>query len=82
CYSILQKEVLCIFDVIKLNQIVFTTENLEISLFNQKLRAYDKATILYILEYQKKNKYTNIALAHKFKLSRNSIARWEKMFDK
>lgn len=79
CSSILQKEVLSTLDVIKLNQIIFTSEDLKTALFNQKMRSYDKATIIEILEYQKKNKLSNTKVAEEFKLSRNSIAKWKKI---
>ncbi|PQA91468.1 transposase [Chryseobacterium shigense] len=82
CYPILQKEVLSVLDVIKLNQLIFAFEDLETSIFNQKHKAYDKATILNILEYQKRNGYTNMRIADEFKLSRNSIAKWKKIFMK
>jgi hypothetical protein len=82
CNSILQKEVLSVLDVIRLNDMIFTLEDLDTSQFNQKHRSYDKASIGEILEYQKKNRYTNTRMADEFKLSRNSIAKWKKIFIK
>ncbi|AZA47448.1 helix-turn-helix domain-containing protein [Chryseobacterium carnipullorum] len=82
CSSILQKKVLSVLDVIKLNQLIFSFEDLETSLFNQKHKSYDKDTILEILDYQKKNGYTNKQVADEFRLSRNSVAKWKKIFSK
>lgn len=47
---------------------------------NGKFRAYDDKAIIQILKYQKKNRLTNIDLSREFKISRNSIAKWKKMF--
>lgn len=82
CYPILEKRVLSVLDVIKLNQMIFAFEDLETAVFNQKHKSYDKEAILEILEYQKKNKYTNKQVANEFRLSRNSIAKWKKIFIK
>jgi len=47
---------------------------------NQKLKSYDKNTILQILDYQKKHHLNNTELALHFKLSRNTVAKWKKIF--
>ncbi|OCA76614.1 transposase [Chryseobacterium contaminans] len=47
---------------------------------SRKHRSYTKKDILEILDYQKKHKLNNIQLANHFNLSRNSIAKWKKMF--
>lgn len=78
CDAILQKDVLSALDVIQLNGIIFTCEDKETSKFNQKHRSYDKASIEKILEFQKRNRYTNTQMADEFKISRNSIAKWKK----
>ncbi|UWX59487.1 helix-turn-helix domain-containing protein [Chryseobacterium oranimense] len=82
CDFILQKKALSVLDVIKLNQLIFSFEGQEIAQFNQKHRSYDEASILEILEFQRKNGYNNTELADKFKLSRNSVAKWKKMFNR
>ena len=46
----------------------------------RKFRAYNKLTIMEILEYQKKNNINNTELSRYFKLSRNTIAKWKKCF--
>ncbi len=80
CKSILRKKEIGIMDVIRLGKIIsgYTSENN--SRFNQKLKSYDKKTILEILDYQKKHRLNNSQLARHFKLSRNSITRWKKIF--
>lgn len=81
CRSILQKEALSMLDVIKLNQMIFATEDHGTAEFSRKQRSYDESSILEILEYQKRNGYNNTQIASKFKLSRNSVARWKKIFN-
>ncbi|WP_160135962.1 helix-turn-helix domain-containing protein [Chryseobacterium sp. c4a] len=78
CDVLLQKETLSLLDVIQLNQKIFNRD--ENSSFNQKLRAYDKDAIVKILIYQKKNRLSNVQLAAHFKISKNTIARWKKIF--
>jgi hypothetical protein len=80
CNPILNKEVISILDVIKLNLIIFGLNDKETQIFNQKHRSYDESTILEILDYQFKNKLNNTQLANHFKLSRNTVAKWKKHF--
>lgn len=80
CHSILKKEYLTALDVIKLNQIIFDFKNVETEQFNQSHKSYDKLTIMEILEFQKKNGYNNTQTANQFKTSRNTVAKWKKMF--
>ncbi|RXM50619.1 MULTISPECIES: helix-turn-helix domain-containing protein [unclassified Chryseobacterium] len=78
-FPLLQKDSLSALEVIKMNKMVFdTTENNED--MNQKHRCYDEETIRNILEYQRKNKFNNIQLAKHFKLSRNTVSKWRKIF--
>lgn len=69
-----------ILDIISLNDLIFEKRNLNIENHNQKLRSYDKKSILAILDYQKKNNLNNSQLSKHYKLSRNSISKWKKMF--
>jgi hypothetical protein len=82
CNSILEKKVLSVLDIIKLNHIIFAFEDQKTAKFNQKQRSYDESTILEILEYQKRKGYNNTEMADEFKMSRNSIAKWRKIFNK
>lgn len=48
---------------------------------SRRHHSYDLASIIDILEYQKKNQLNNIQLANHFKLSRNTVAKWKKSFN-
>ncbi|WP_313000891.1 helix-turn-helix domain-containing protein [Chryseobacterium gleum] len=76
CQNILNKNVLSALDVMKLNSILWKKPNI----LNQKHKSYDKASILEMLEFQKKNKLNNIQLAIHFNLSRNTVSAWKKRF--
>ncbi|WP_300674732.1 helix-turn-helix domain-containing protein [Soonwooa sp.] len=71
------KQRLSTFDVITLNQKLFGKIDDDT---NQKLRSYSKNDIIEILNYQKKNNMNNSEMANYFKISRNSIAKWKKLF--
>lgn len=62
-------------DIIRLEKKLFPQYKL-----SAEHRSYDKSTILEILEYQKKHQYNNSQLAAHFKVSRNTIAKWKKIF--
>lgn len=80
CSAVLNKSELSIFDVINLQKKLFGPENNAIGHSNQLLKSYDKPTILKILEYQKKHEMNNAALSRHFMLSRNTVAKWKKLF--
>ncbi|WP_144282061.1 helix-turn-helix domain-containing protein [Chryseobacterium echinoideorum] len=81
CQILLAKSNLSVFDIIELNRIIFgSTKEKDTEKVNQKHRSYQKSDILKMLNYQKKNKLNNSQLASHFNLSRNSIAKWKKMF--
>lgn len=77
CKTILNKQKLSVFDILELNRKIFGNHNKE---SNQKYRSYNKSTILEILSYQKRNRLNNSQLALHFKLSRNTVAKWKKIF--
>ncbi len=77
CQALLKKERLSTLDVIRLNNTIFGSHDEEL---NQKLRSYDLNTIKYILDYQKKNKLNNSQLALHFKISRNSVTKWKRLY--
>lgn len=66
--------------VIKMNEKVFAEPGRENLKCNQKHKAYDKYSIKEILNYQEKNNLNNSEMMRLFKISRNTIARWKKMF--
>ncbi len=67
-------------DVIELNEKLFGIKDKESEQFNQRHRFYNESAILEILDYQKKNGLNNLQLAKHFKLSRNTVSKWKKMF--
>ena len=76
CERLLAKKHLSVIDILELNRRIFGESQKP----SQKYRSYNKSDILHILDYQKKNNLNNIQLARHFGLSRNSVARWKKMF--
>lgn len=80
CKTLLAKENLSVLEIIKLNKIIFNDSNKMTNKFNQSQRSYQKSDILKILDYQKKHHLNNTTLSNHFKISRNTIARWKKMF--
>lgn len=80
CNPILEKSTIGLLDIIQLNTFITGKENEEKSRDNQKLKSYDKSTILQILDYQKKHKMNNTHLARHFKLSRNTVTKWKKIY--
>ncbi len=79
CNPILSKNSIDNLDIIKLNNIITGKTDKIMIKENQKLKSYDRATIMKILNHQKKNNVSNTELAIHFKMSRNTIARWKKL---
>ena len=79
CLTLLQKETLSAIDIIELNQKNFGLKK-ENEVTNQQHRSYSQSDILQILDYQKKHKLNNSQLANHFKLSRNTVSKWRKIF--
>ncbi|MGK6344358.1 helix-turn-helix domain-containing protein [Chryseobacterium sp. DT-3] len=80
CATILSKTELTTLDIIKLNEIIFSYSDRETTMFNQQHKSYDEKTIINMLIYQQKNEWNNTQLANYFKLSRNSVAKWKKIY--
>lgn len=82
CQGLLAKEDLSGLDVIRLNEKIFGKANAgtDTDRSNQKHRSYNKETIYLMLDYQKKQRLNNSQLAAHFKLSRNTVAKWKKLF--
>lgn len=76
CERLLAKSKLSVMDIVELNKRIFGASYKT----NQKYRSYRKSDILKILNYQKKHKLNNSQLANHFKLSRNTVAKWRKLF--
>lgn len=81
CEVLLNKPDLSVLDVIELNNKVFgIATDRPTEIFNQKHHSYKRNDILKILDYQKKHTLNNSQLAKHFKLSRNTVAKWKKLF--
>ncbi|MBP2615218.1 helix-turn-helix domain-containing protein [Chryseobacterium jejuense] len=80
CKFLLNKESLSVLDVIELNNKIFGLSDQMTEAFNQSHRSYNKSSILMILDYQRKNKLSNSQLAKHFKLSRNTVTKWKRLF--
>nr|WP_314494391.1 helix-turn-helix domain-containing protein [uncultured Chryseobacterium sp.] len=65
-------------EVIRFNEKIFkqSKESLE---NNQKLRTYDRETMLKILNYQKQHGFSSNYISKKYKISRTTIAKWKKI---
>jgi len=65
-------------EVIRFNEKIFkqSKESLE---NNQKLRTYDRETMLKILSYQKQHGFSSNYISKKYKISRTTIAKWKKI---
>ena len=46
----------------------------------KQYNAYDKEFIRYVLSYQKRNNLTNKDISLKFRMSRNTVAKWKRLF--
>ncbi|MGC5746433.1 helix-turn-helix domain-containing protein [Chryseobacterium sp. NFX27] len=80
CHFLLKKKKLSFLDVIKLNTLIFGENSAEGNNINQKYRSYNETIIQEILEFQSKNKLNNTQLGNYYKLSRNTIAKWRKIY--
>ncbi|MFT4223191.1 helix-turn-helix domain-containing protein [Dysgonomonas sp.] len=81
CSSYLKKENWTALDVIQINAILFAKHHKQMEIASdQKHRAYDKESVRQILHYQQVNGLNNKQLADKFRLSRNTVAKWRKLF--
>lgn len=80
CTPILRKKKLTALEVIELNELIFGLEEIETAKFNQRHKSYDESTIIKLLNFQKNNGYNNTQMADQFKMSRNTLAKWKKIF--
>jgi hypothetical protein len=80
CETILEKKIFSALDVITINNMIFGKENEKSDDHNYQHRSYDKAAIIEMLEFQKKNNLSNSQLSKHTRLSRNTISKWKKLF--
>lgn len=67
-------------EIIKFNNLIAQKQILKDSHITQQSKSYDEDSILEMLRYQKKCNINNTQLALEFKLSRNTVARWRKVY--
>ncbi|ALR29142.1 MULTISPECIES: hypothetical protein [Chryseobacterium] len=67
-------------DVLNFNELVFK-QSKESLRNNQKLKTYDKKTMLKLLQYQKKHGFSTSYMSTKYKISRTTLAKWKKTFE-
>lgn len=67
-------------DVIKMNDALFGDASIKNIGFNQKRKAYDKNSVKEMLNYQKEYGLNNSEMMRLFKVSRNTIVKWQKEF--
>lgn len=67
-------------DVLNFNEKLFS-QNREAQKNNQKLKTYDKKTMLKLLQYQKKHEFSTSYMSRKYKISRTTLAKWKKTFE-
>ena len=72
----LLKQKMSSLDVIKISEIL----NSNVTSENQKHNSYDMHSILKILEIQRLNNMTNIDISEKYKISRNTVSKWKKLY--
>ncbi len=79
--KLMNKDPLTALDIIEFNGKIFS-ENIDIyeDCFNQRHKSYQKTDILRILEYQKKHNLTNSQISQHFRISRNTISKWRRLF--
>lgn len=66
-------------EIIHINQLIFGSDKKNNN-ENQKYKTYTKSDILKILAHQKKYNLNNSEVATHFNLSRNTVAKWKKLF--
>ncbi|KQS91834.1 hypothetical protein ASG21_05075 [Chryseobacterium sp. Leaf394] len=64
-------------DIFEIERALFGNNNFA---DNQKLKSYDETTVKIVLNHQRKNKLSNLELSNKYKISRNTIAKWKKIY--
>ncbi|ROH97483.1 hypothetical protein BCF50_2330 [Chryseobacterium daecheongense] len=67
-------------DILKFNDKLFT-QSREKQQNNQKLKTYDKQTMLKLLQYQDKHGFSTSYMSKKYKISRTTITKWRKTFE-
>lgn len=83
CRHYLRKENWTALDVLEVNRLLFESRKIKDTSLNEAThRAYDSQSIKQILIYQQKNKLNNNQIAYQYGISRNTIAKWKRLFKK
>ncbi|MBB4807706.1 DNA-binding transcriptional regulator YiaG [Chryseobacterium defluvii] len=77
---LINKEKFSAEEILSINNQLYGETDKDKSLLNNKLHSYRESDILRMLDYQKKNNLNNTELANHFNLSRNTVAKWKKVF--
>ncbi|MCD1117580.1 helix-turn-helix domain-containing protein [Chryseobacterium turcicum] len=80
CSSVLAKHTWTAQDILEINDRIFNSVNYSSKKNNMLHRSYRKVDILKILDYQKMHRLNNTQLAVHFRLSRNTVGKWKKIF--
>ncbi|SHF12767.1 helix-turn-helix domain-containing protein [Chryseobacterium vrystaatense] len=67
-------------DILNFNDRIFE-QSKESQVNNQKLKTYDKKTMLKLLQYQNKHGFSTSYMSRKYKISRTTIMNWKKSFE-
>lgn len=81
CSHFLEKENWTALDVMEVNDLLFGDKRSKSAHTRDKAhRSYDIESIKQILAYQRNNMLTNREVARHYGLSRNTVAKWKKLF--
>jgi hypothetical protein len=67
-------------DIIKFNNLISKTVGEKKSYITQQSKSYDEESIIVLLRYQKEYDLNNTQLANEYRLSRNTVAKWKKIY--
>ncbi|MDR6516248.1 hypothetical protein [Chryseobacterium camelliae] len=67
-------------DVLNFNEKVFQ-QSKEMQKSNQKLKTYDRKTMIKLLKYQQKHGFSTSYMSRKYKISRTTLSKWRKNFE-
>lgn len=67
-------------DIIKFNNLISKRVGEQKSYITQQSKSYDEESIIELLRYQKEYDLNNTQLANEYSLSRNTVAKWKKIY--
>lgn len=78
--DLLDKQNISAADVLAINRRIFGNSTVDSEILNQKHKAYRRSDIFEMLNYQRAHNLNNSELARHFKVSRNTVAKWRRVF--